>query len=89
MEKLEKKAEAAANMYVQSALAKTEPQDDCWAAKEDYIAGYCLGNVSAHLALMGKHNKAIKLLAELVRIADGRGDYHSASAARYILEVLK
>ncbi len=89
MEKLEKKAEAAANIYIQQAMAKTETQDACWAAKEDYIAGYCLGNVAAQLALMGKHNKAIKLLAELVRIADGRGDYHSSSAARYILEVLK
>jgi hypothetical protein len=89
MKKLEQKAEAAANIYVQTALEKTESQEDCWSAKEDYIAGYCLGNVSANLHVSQKINKALRNLAEMVRVAEGRGDYHTSTMARFVMEVLK
>jgi pimeloyl-CoA synthetase len=89
MKKLEEKATAAANIYVQQSLHEKVGQEECWTAKEDYIAGYCLGNVSAHLHSAQKIAKAMRLLSELIRVADYKQEYHSSSAARFILEVLK
>lgn len=89
MRTMEKKAEAAANIYVQGAMAKTEPQDACWAAKEDYIAGYLTGAYNEQLVLEQRRAKALRYLAELIRVADGRGELYSATQARFIMELLK
>ncbi len=89
MKNLEEKAAAAASLYVQQSLHKKAPVEECWTAKEDYSAGYLLGSISASLATEQRRAKALRLLAELIRIAEGRGDYHSSTAAKYIVEVLK
>ena len=89
MKNLEEKAAAAASLYVQQALDGQVSQEDCWTAKEDYTAGYVFGADSSTLATSQKINKALRHLADMTRIADGRGDYYTATQARFIIEVLK
>ncbi len=92
MKRLEDKAAAAASLYVQQSLHKQVSQEDCWTAKEDYTAGYCFGASAMAWNAAQKTEKiarATRHINELIRVAEARGDYHSSTAARFILEILK